>query len=126
MAKSLSNPSIFLDSGNGWLGSPDRKDSYILFDSHQATLSFSDGVTTVVKDGKATTFKRDPLSVLQGYLSEGYAAAGYIGYEYSKYTDSGFTPKHPKEGNKFPDMFFNIYRFINNPSGFKMLVIIII
>lgn len=101
--------SIFLDSGNGWLGDPDQKDIYILFNTPAARLSFKDGVATVVKDGKTLNSKRDPLSILEGYLTEGYTAAGYIGYEYSEFTDSGFTPAHEKDGDVFPDIYFNLY-----------------
>lgn len=109
MDKFPSCSSIFLDSGNGWLGDPDQKDLYILFNTPAARLSFKDGVTTVVKDGRTIVSKRDPLSILEGYLTEGYTAAGYIGYEYSEFTDSGFTPAHEKDGDIFPDIYFNLY-----------------
>jgi len=109
MEKLPSNTSLFLDSGNGWLGDQDQKDRFISFDSPLATLSFSDGVTTVVKDGKSTSSKRDPLNILEGYLAQGYVATGYIGYEYSKYTESGFLPKHHKDGDRYPDVLFNIH-----------------
>lgn len=112
-----SNPSIFLDSGNGWLGEPGQMNRYILFDSPVATLSFQDGETEVVKDGRATRSKRDPLYVLEGYLAQGYAAAGFIGYEYSKYTDSGFMPEHKKDGERLPDIFFNIYKLNEKKMG---------
>lgn len=110
MDKFPTNPSIFLDSGNGWLADPDQTDKYVLFDSPVATLSFKDGVTTVCKEDSTTSTKRDPLYVLEGYLAQGYVAAGYIGYEYSKYTDSGFIPKHKKDGDKLPDILLNIYK----------------
>jgi len=117
MDKLPSYPSIFLDSGNGWLGEPDQRERYILFVSPVATLSFSDGVTSVAKDGESIKSKRDPLSILEGYLSEGYAATGYIGYEYSQYTDSGFIPTHEKDGDRYPDIFLNIYRLEDKKIG---------
>ena len=117
MDKLSFNPSIFLDSGNGWLADPGQKDRYLLFDSPLATLSFQDGVTTVVKEGKTTSTKRDPLYILEGYLAQGYAAAGYIGYEYSKYTDSGFIPKHKKDGEILPDILLNIYKLEDKRVG---------
>ncbi len=110
MEKLPSNSSIFLDSGNGWLGDPGQKERYILFDSPVFTLSFRDGLTTIVSEEKTIESNRDPLSLLEGYLSEGYCATGYIGYEYSKYTDSGFIPKHKKDGDRHPDIFLNIYK----------------
>jgi para-aminobenzoate synthetase component I len=118
MDKLPSNPSIFLDSGNGWLGDPGQKERYILLDSPVFTLSFRDGLTTIVSEEKTTESKRDPLSLLEGYLSEGYCAAGYIGYEYSKYTDSGFIPKHKKDGYRYPDIFLNIYKMEDKKVGY--------
>ena len=110
-------PSIFLDSGNGWLGNPGQKDRYMLLDSPVHTLSFKDGVSTIVSGEGTRKSKRDPLSILEGYLSEGYAAAGYIGYEYSKYTDTGFIPKYMKEGGTYPDMFLKIYKYEDLKMG---------
>lgn len=103
------SPSIFLDSGGGWLGDKAKKDMYIMLQSPTHTLSFKDGITKVKSGGKTTELNRDPLYVLQGYLAQGRVAAGYIGFEYSKYTDSGFTPLHEKEGDSLPDLSFNIY-----------------
>ena len=117
MGTSPSYSSVFLDSGNGWLGDPGQGERYILFEFPVATLSFRDGVTTVVKDGKTLSSKSNPLSVLEGYLTQGYAAAGYIGYEYSQYTDSGFIPKYNKDGDRFPDVFFNIYKSEDKKIG---------
>jgi len=50
------------------------------------------------------------MSVLEGYLKEGYTAAGYIGYEYGQYTEAGFTPVYEKEGERFPDLYFLLFR----------------
>jgi len=110
----MDNPSsyssVFLDSGNGWLGDPDQKDRYISFGAPAVRLYFKDGQATVMKGGKTTVSKRDPLSILEGYLTEGYTAAGYIGYEYSRFTDAGFTPSRVKDGDIFPDIYFNLYK----------------
>lgn len=106
-------PSIFLDSGGGWLGDKTKKHSYIMFESPVHTLSFKDGVSTIISGGKKVESKRDPFQLLDGYLADGYAAAGYIGYEYSKYTDSGFKPELKKEGDRLPDICLNIYDIKN-------------
>ena len=66
-------------------------------------------VTIITASGKVQT-KRDPLTILEGFLSEGYIAAGYIGYEYSTYTESAFTPARVKEGDRYPDLKFLLYR----------------
>jgi anthranilate/para-aminobenzoate synthase component I len=110
MDRTPSCSSLFLDSGNGWLGDPDQKDRYISFGAPAGRLYFKDGKATVMKGRKTTVSKRDPLSILEGYLTEGYTAAGYIGYEYSRFTDAGFTPGRVKDGDIFPDIYFNLYK----------------
>ena len=110
MDRTPSCSSLFLDSGNGWLGDPDQKDRYISFGAPSGSLYFKDGQATVMKGSKTTLSKRDPLSILEGYLAEGYTAAGYIGYEYSRFTDAGFTPGRVKDGDIFPDIYFNLYK----------------
>lgn len=103
-------PSIFLDSGGGWLGDTAYKDSYIMFEKPVHTLSFKDGITTITSEGNKVESKRDPFQILEGYLAEGYAAAGYVGYEYSQYSEAGFVPSRQKEGESLPDICLNIHK----------------
>src|SRR3972149_962307 len=80
---------LFIDSGGGWLhdtvrpGSPQEESSFVFFRDPVFSLSsLGQGVSVSLQDRKLN-FNRDPLSVLEGYLSEGYIAVGYVSYEYS-------------------------------------------
>jgi aminodeoxychorismate synthase component I len=108
---------LLLDSGDGWFGDHEKRGSFIRFGEPEGLLYSKDGVVTVRtrRDGMET--KLHPLSVLEGCLSEGYLAAGYIGYEYSAYTDSGFTPSYLKDGEKYPDMKFLLFRVEGMSTG---------
>lgn len=99
----------FLDSGNGWLGLPGEEGS-IVFGRPRIRLTVENGLVLINNDKQVSTLRRDPLQVLQGYLSEGYIAAGYIGYEYGAFTEDGFTPKREKTGGKLPDLAFLLYK----------------
>jgi hypothetical protein len=80
------------------------------FGQPRGTFCAEGGIATInTASGKVQT-KRDPLTILEGFLSEGYIAAGYIGYEYSTYTESAFTPLRVKEGDRYPDLKFHLYR----------------
>ncbi len=107
---------LFLDSGGGW--TPDKKNSFIFFKNPVLSLLSREGVVTVNRfDSPTTNFpetkfetRRNPISVLQGYLEEGYYGAGYIGYEFSRFTEEGFIPFHKKEGDEVPDLYILFFR----------------
>ena len=101
---------LFMDSGGGWSGSGGGKGSFIHFGEPRGSLYSENGLVTVRTEIGSSQTSRDPLLILEGYLSEGYTAAGYIGYEYSAYTDTGFIPARIKEGDRFPDMKFLLFR----------------
>ena len=68
---------LFIDSGGGWLpdmvrpGSPQEESSFVFFRDPVFSLSsLGQGVSVRLQDRKLN-FNRDPLSVLEGYLSEG-------------------------------------------------------
>jgi aminodeoxychorismate synthase component I len=107
--KSSSHCSVlFLDSGGGWL--PDKEGSFILFGEPSISL-FSEGQSvTVNSPDKRLRLNRDPLYVLEGYLSEGYIAVGYLSYTYSRFTEHGFNPKRKKGHAPFPDVCFLLFK----------------
>ncbi|MGH7850889.1 MAG: aminodeoxychorismate synthase component I [Thermodesulfobacteriota bacterium] len=101
---------LFLDSGGGWSGKHEKTGVFMRFGQPRGTFCAEGGIATIdTASGKVQT-KRDPLTILEGFLSEGYIAAGYIGYEYSTYTESAFTPLRVKEGDRYPDLKFHLYR----------------
>ena len=101
---------LFLDSGGGWSGKYEKAGTFMRFGQPRGSFCAEGGdVTIITASGKVQT-KRDPLTILEGFLSEGYIAAGYIGYEYSTYTESAFTPLRVKEGDRYPDLKFLLYR----------------
>jgi len=101
---------LFLDSGGGWSGKYEKAGTFMRFGQPRGSFCAEGGnVTIITASGKVQT-KRDPLTILEGFLSEGYIAAGYIGYEYSTYTESAFTPARVKEGDRYPDLKFLLYR----------------
>ncbi|GEM_PF-570158 len=87
---------LFLDSGGGWTSG--KENSFILFRNPAFSLSFNGRIATIDMPGKRLDSSRDPLSILEGYLSEGYFAAGYLGYEFSRFTQEGFLPIREKGG----------------------------
>lgn len=110
MPKSKTCSSLFLDSGGGWSGASGEKGSYMLFREPWGSIRFENGSVTVETLNGSFISTRDPLTVLEGYLSEGYAASGYIGYEYCSRADTGFIPEYEKSGKKFPDIYFLLFR----------------
>ncbi|MEW6145122.1 MAG: aminodeoxychorismate synthase component I [Thermodesulfobacteriota bacterium] len=101
---------LFLDSGGGWFGADEKSESFMRFGKPKGFFYAERGLVTVNTASGAIRTRRDPLTVLEGFLSEGYVAVGYIGYEYSAYTEQGFTPSHIKEGERLPDLQFLLYR----------------
>ena len=100
---------LFLDSGGGWSGGPLSSEVSIVCGDPDLTISCQDGKTRIGSLCGPEIMTKNPLDVLDIYLSEGYTAAGYIGYEYSKYTDTGFRPVRRKDGYRCPDLVFNLY-----------------
>ncbi len=107
--------SLFLDSGGGW--TPDRESSFILFRNPSFSLHSKGEIVTVNLPDKRQNSIRDPISLLEGYLTQGYFAVGFIGYEFSEYTQEGFIPIREKEGESFPDTCFLFYRKEDMFSG---------
>src|SRR3989304_2346264 len=114
---------LFLDSGGGWLpdmvrpGSPQEDSSFVFFRNPVFSLSsLGQGVSVSLQDRKLN-FNRDPLSVLEGYLSEGYIAVGYVSYEYSRFTEEGFIPIWKKEGETYPDIYLQFFKERDVISG---------
>jgi anthranilate/para-aminobenzoate synthase component I len=101
---------LFLDSGGGWAGAGEKAGTIMLLGKPKGSFCSDRGLVNVNTASGAIRTKRDPLTVLEGFLSEGYVAAGYIGYEYSAYADQGFTPIRIKEGHRFPDLNFLLFR----------------
>lgn len=101
---------LFLDSGGGWDGKDGEEDSFVRFGQPRGFLEFEDGSTSVRTQSGTVQTKRDPLSVLEGLLSEGYIAAGYIGYEYASRCETGYEPVRVKEGRQYPDLKFLLFR----------------
>jgi aminodeoxychorismate synthase component I len=106
---------LFLNSGGGWTS--DKENSFILFRNPVFSLSFNGKVATIHLPDKRLNFKRDPLSILDGYLSEGYFAIGYLAYEFSRFTEEGFFPVREKEGDSFPSAYFLFFREEDMVSG---------
>src|SRR4030067_1039011 len=114
---------LFLDSGGGWLpdmvrpGSPQEESSFFFFRDPVFSLSsLGQGVSVSLQDRKLN-FNRDPLSVLEGYLSEGYIAVGYVSYEYSRFTEEGFIPIWKKKGETYPDIYLQFFKERDVISG---------
>lgn len=108
---------LFLDSGCGWSGRDEKEGSLMRFGRPKGLLSSESGTVTIKTDSGTTQTKRNPVSVLEGLLAEGYIAAGYIGYEYASRCESGYEPVRLKEGTRFPDLKFLLYREQDIESG---------
>lgn len=109
MSNTAKFSAAFLDSGNGWLGTPGEGGA-VVFGQPRISLTAENGLISINNDRQILTLKRDPFQVLEGYLAEGYIAAGYIGYEYGAFTEDGFTRKREKAGRKLPDLAFLLYK----------------
>ncbi|MGH7849402.1 MAG: hypothetical protein ACREOP_03810, partial [Thermodesulfobacteriota bacterium] len=69
---------LFLDSGGGWSGKHEKTGAFMRFGRPRGTFCAEGGIATInTASGKVQT-RRDPLTILEGFLSEGYVAAGYI------------------------------------------------
>ncbi|HSC35879.1 MAG TPA: anthranilate synthase component I family protein [Thermodesulfobacteriota bacterium] len=108
---------LFLDSGGGWFGKHEKAGTFMRFGQPKGTFCAEGGVVTINTASGRVQTNRDPLTILEGFLSEGYIAAGYIGYEYSTFTDSDFTPERIKEGDRYPDLKFHLYSQDDMVSG---------
>lgn len=106
---------LFLNSGGGWTSG--KENSFILFRNPAFSLSFNGKIATIDTSPKRLDFSRDPLSILEGYLSEGYFAVGYLGYEFSRFTQEGFLPVRVKEGESLPSVYFLFFREEDMISG---------
>jgi len=102
--------SLLLDSGGGWCRDQREIPSYIVFTKPEASFSSNGWEVTIKSHGSTKLINADPLEVLDDYLNQGYIAVGYIGYEYSQYTNEGFNPAHKKEGDRFPDVSFLLFK----------------
>ncbi len=101
---------LFLDSGGGWAGRNGNEGAFIHFGQQRGYLDSDNGTVTVETESGTVRTKRNALSVLEGLLGEGYIAAGYIGYEYASRCESGYEPVRVKEGRRYPDMKFLLFR----------------
>jgi len=101
---------LLLDSGNGWCGDQRKTPSYIAFNQPDLSFSSKGQEVTIISHESSRLLKADPLKVLEDYLDQGYIAVGYVGYEFSQYTNEGFNPIHKKDGDKFPDVSFLLYK----------------
>src|SRR3972149_554254 len=114
---------LFIDSGGGWLpdmvrpDSPKEEGSFVFFRDPVFSLSSLGQGASVNFPDRKLNFNRDPLSVLEGYLSEGYIAVGYISYEYSRFTEEGFIPIWKKEGETYPDIYIQFFKESDVVSG---------
>ena len=106
---------LFLDSGGGW--ARNKKNAFIIFGKPALSLFARDGVVTVSLPEREYNTSRNPISVLEGYLSEGYIAVGYLGYEFSRFTEEGFEPFNKKDGDRVPDLYFLFFRREDVVSG---------
>lgn len=105
---------LLLDSGTGWLNK--GRESFILFDLPDYSLSsFGDRIIIDI-NGSTETIIGDPISELQRRLDDGYVALGYIGYEFSKYTNPGLEIRR-KDGSDLPDTYFNFYKKSDYETG---------
>lgn len=109
--------SLLLDSGNGWFANKKQTNSYLTYSEPDITISSTDNQVTIKSGDNLRVINTDPLEVLDEYLAQGYTAVGYIGYGYSQYTMDGFSFKHNKGGDPFPDVAFLLY----NNSGNVLL-----
>ncbi len=108
---------LFLDSGCGWAGKDEGETSFIRFGQPKGYIELTNGTVTVRTDSDTVQTKRNPFMVLEGLLNEGYIAAGYIGYEYASRCESGFKPARVKDGVRYPDLKFLLYREQDLESG---------
>lgn len=121
---------LFLDSGGGWTS--EKENSFILFKNPVISLFSRGEIVTVNLPDKRLNSNRDPISILEGYLSEGYFVVGYLGYEFSRFTQEGFLPVRVKEGESLgsgvatgregfqgtiPDLYFLFFREEDIISG---------
>lgn len=106
---------LLLDSGGGWTS--DEENSFILFGNPVFSLSLKGTTVGINPPNKGLNSIRDPISILEGYISEGYLAVGYLGYEFSRFTQEGFLPIRKKEGESFPTMYFLFFRKEDMVSG---------
>lgn len=102
--------SLLLDSGNGWISNNKPTPSYLAFRKPEIVFSSIGHKVKIISNGTDNIINADPLEVLDDYLLQGYIAVGYIGYEYSQHTMEGYFASHHKEGNKFPDVNFLLYK----------------
>jgi aminodeoxychorismate synthase component I len=106
---------LLLDSGGGWTS--DKENSFILFRNPAFSLS-SKGRTAIINlPNERLNSSREPLSILEGYISEGYFAVGYLGYEFSQFTQEGFLSVREKEGEPFSDICFLFFKEEDMVSG---------
>lgn len=104
---------------------PHKRNSFILFKNPEFSLYLKGETVIVDTFGGVTTeslqkqfgLNRNPLSVLENYLSEGYFAVGYFGYEFSRFTEEGFLPVCRKDGEALPDMYFLFFKETSTISG---------
>ena len=106
---------LLFDSGGGW--NQTEASSYICFGKPQLSFSSVDGCVTIQNSSKDLYYNRHPLGILRELLSEGYIAVGYIAYEFSVFTQEGFSPTRVKDGERFPDMHFLLYKVEDVTSG---------
>ncbi len=111
--------SLLLDSGNGWFANEKGSNSYLAYSKPDITISSTNNIVTVKSDTDTSLISTDPLDVLDDYLAQGYTAVGYIGYPYSQYTVQGFSFKYNKDGDKFPDASFLLYKKSKEPLSFN-------
>ena len=103
--------SLLLDSGGGWSSESDVSEpSFIAFKEPKLSLSSINNQVTIKSGSESKKVIANPLEILDKYIKQRYVAVGYIGYEYSKYTTEGFNPTQRKDGYKFPDVNFLLYK----------------
>jgi len=106
---------LLFDSGGGWNQSGEG--TYMCFSKPEFLLTSRDGSIRIQNSSKDANSDRHPLEILREVLSDGYIAVGYIAYEYSEFAQEGFSRTQLKEGERFPDMHFLIYRAEDINSG---------
>lgn len=106
---------LLLDSSGGW--SEGNENFFILFKNPSLSFFSRDGTSEVNFFDRSFKTNRDPISILESYLSEGYIAVGYFGYEFSRFTEYGFVPFRKKDGDIFPDLYFLFYKEEDLISG---------
>ncbi len=107
--------SILIDSGNGWFANESESFSCLALDRPSGSLSSLGSELTIKIHDSGQLINADPLEILDDFVSQGYTAVGYIGYEYSRYTMEGFVHSSDKDGDKFPELNFLLYKDINKP-----------